>query len=101
MGPLVRKLRKCQGQFPQLFDEPVDDTLRRHVFVAPYYEDDIRELAGLIGVDNVLFGSDWPHAEGLAEPTRFADELAGFGDDEVRRIMRENQWRLVTPRTGA
>jgi len=97
VGPLVRKLRKCQGQFPQLFDEPVDDTLRRHVSVAPYYEDDVRELAGLIGVDNVLFGSDWPHAEGLAEPTRFADELAGFGADEVRRIMRENQWRLVTP----
>jgi predicted TIM-barrel fold metal-dependent hydrolase len=97
VGPLLRKLRKCQGQFPQLFHEPVDDTVRRHVFVAPYYEDEIRELADLIGVDNVLFGSDWPHAEGLADPTRFADELAGFGADETRRIMRENQWRLVTP----
>jgi len=97
VGPLLRKLRKCQGQFPQLFHEPVDDTVRRHVFVAPYYEDEIRELAGLIGVDNVLFGSDWPHAEGLAEPSRFADELAGFSAEETRRIMRENQWRLVTP----
>jgi predicted TIM-barrel fold metal-dependent hydrolase len=97
MRPLLRKLRKCQGQFPQLFGEPVDETVRRHVFVAPYYEDDLHELAEAIGIDNILFGSDWPHAEGLAEPTSFAAELAGFSADEVRRIMRENPWRLVTP----
>ena len=65
-------------------------TFRRHVWVAPYYEDDIRGLADAIGADHVLFGSDWPHAEGLAEPTAFVDDLHGFTDDEIRLIMRDN-----------
>jgi len=45
----------------------------------------------------VLFGSDFPHAEGLAEPTDFVHDLAGFAPDEVRVIMRENTLRLVQP----
>ena len=71
------------------------ETFRDHVWVAPYYEDDIRGLADAIGADHVLFGSDWPHAEGLAEPTDFVDDLKGFTDDEVRLIMRENALRSV------
>jgi predicted TIM-barrel fold metal-dependent hydrolase len=65
--------------------------------VAPYYEDDIRHLADAIGVDHVLFGSDWPHAEGLTVPKAFVEDLDGFSDDEVRRIMRENALALTRP----
>ena len=35
---------------------------------SPYYEEDLRQLADTIGVEQILFGSDWPHGEGLAEP---------------------------------
>jgi predicted TIM-barrel fold metal-dependent hydrolase len=70
--------------------ERPSDIFKRHVFVSPYHEEDIVELAGLIGDDRVLFGSDFPHAEGLAEPRDFADGVAGLGTDAVRRIMREN-----------
>ncbi len=45
----------------------------------------------------MLFGSDWPHAEGLAEPKSFVDDLEGFTDDEVRLIMRENALALTRP----
>jgi len=45
----------------------------------------------------VLMGSDWPHAEGIAEPIRFVEDLAGFSDGEVRAIMRDNTRKLVTP----
>ena len=72
-------------------------TFRRHVWVAPYYEDDIRHLADAIGADHVLFGSDWPHAEGLAEPKAFIEDLDGFDDDEVRLIMRDNALALSRP----
>ena len=39
-----------------------------------------RALAELIGVDHILFGSDWPHAEGLADPLSYVEDLdeAGF-----------------------
>ena len=66
--------------------------------MAPYFEDDARELADLIGVDHVLFGSDYPHAEGLARPLDFLKELDGFSPDELRRIMRDNAEFIATPR---
>jgi predicted TIM-barrel fold metal-dependent hydrolase len=82
---------------PKSFAESPLDTLRRHVFVAPYYEDDIAKLAEVLGVEHVLLGSDWPHAEGLAEPTHFVRDLEGFAPAAVRRIMRENTAGLVQP----
>ena len=37
----------------------------------------------LIGADHVLFGSDYPHPEGLADPVSYVDELAGPADEDV------------------
>jgi predicted TIM-barrel fold metal-dependent hydrolase len=64
--------------------------LRRNVWVTPYYEEDLDALAGTIGVEKILFGSDWPHGEGLAEPLQFTKELTGFSGGDVRKIMRDN-----------
>ncbi len=64
--------------------------LRRNVWVTPYYEEDLGALAETIGVQPILFGSDWLHGEGLAEPLTFSKELTGFSPDEVRMIMRDN-----------
>jgi len=94
---LVRRLAKAYGQMPGAFGRDPLEQLRTHVRIAPYYEDDIAGLRDLVGVENVLFGSDFPHAEGLAEPTDFVHDLAGFAPDEVRVIMRENTLRLVQP----
>jgi predicted TIM-barrel fold metal-dependent hydrolase len=45
-----------------------------------------------IGVEHILFGSDWPHAEGLAEPRSFAEDLSrhGFTEAEIRTVMSDN-----------
>jgi predicted TIM-barrel fold metal-dependent hydrolase len=96
--PLLKKLAKAYGQMAWEFPggDPVE-TFRRHCFVAPYYEDDIREVTDAIGASQVLMGSDWPHAEGIANPIRFIDELVDFSDEEVRLIMRDNTRKLVTP----
>jgi predicted TIM-barrel fold metal-dependent hydrolase len=95
--PLVKKLAKAYSMTPGSFAADPVETLRRHVWVAPYYEDSIRHLADAIGVDHVLFGSDWPHAEGLTEPKRFVEDLDGFNDDEIHRIMRDNAEALSRP----
>jgi predicted TIM-barrel fold metal-dependent hydrolase len=63
--------------------------------VTPYLEEDLRALADLIGVERILFGSDWPHGEGVCEPMDFAKELSAFSDSEVRRIMRDNCLELL------
>jgi predicted TIM-barrel fold metal-dependent hydrolase len=87
---LAKRLRKRANQSPDFFPEDPLDVLRRNVWVTPYYEEDIPALAETIGVGHVLFGSDWPHGEGLAEPLQFTKELPGFSAGDVRRIMRDN-----------
>lgn len=87
---LAKRLMKQANQTPWAFQQSPLDTIRQHVSVTPYYEEDMRKLADLIGVERVLFGSDWPHGEGLARPTDFVKELHAFADDEVRLVMRDN-----------
>lgn len=71
------------------------EMFRQNVSVAPFFEDDVPTLAGVIGADRVLNGSDFPHPEGLAEPIEFLEELDGLSDGDVRRIMRDNFAALV------
>lgn len=87
---LVKRLKKLANQQPKHFTYDPVAQLKKHVWVAPYFEDDPAELAECLGVDRVLFGSDWPHGEGLAEPTDYAKELTAFDEDGVRKIMRDN-----------
>ena len=99
--PLVKGLKKQANRSPWAFPEDPLDVVKRHVWVTPYYEEDIRRLADTIGVTQVLFGSDWPHGEGLADPASFTDELTEFTPDEVYRIMRDNCAELVGLRVPA
>jgi predicted TIM-barrel fold metal-dependent hydrolase len=75
----------------QLTERP-SRVFKRHVKVTPYPEDDVaRIVAELDGDDSVLvFGSDYPHASGVAEPIDFLDTLGDLPDDAKRRIMRDN-----------
>jgi predicted TIM-barrel fold metal-dependent hydrolase len=98
---LMRALDKMKGMGrngPWLggyVDGRPSDVIRRHVFVSPYHEEDIPALVELIGAEQVLFGSDFPHPEGLAEPADYLESLKGLSDGEVRMIMRDNTRRLV------
>jgi predicted TIM-barrel fold metal-dependent hydrolase len=42
----------------------------------------------------VIFGSDWPHIEGLPEPLDYLNELEGFDAPARRRILSENMLEL-------
>lgn len=71
------------------------ELFKKHVWVAPYHEDDIEGLAQLIGPDRILAGSDFPHPEGLEWPQQFADELSGLDPHAIRKIMRSNSAGLL------
>ena len=98
MHELSKHLRKQANQTPWVFKEDPLDTLRRHVWVTPYLEEDLSRLADLIGVERILFGSDWPHGEGVARPLDFEKELGGFGEADTARIMRDNCVELLGAR---
>jgi predicted TIM-barrel fold metal-dependent hydrolase len=95
MHLLAKRLRKQANQTPWAFQEDPVDTLRNHVWVTPYLEEDLQALAELIGVERILFGSDWPHGEGVAQPLDFTKELSAFDEHGVRRIMRDNCLELL------
>jgi predicted TIM-barrel fold metal-dependent hydrolase len=72
---------------------------RRHIRVAPYPEDDIPWIVDNLGdADSIVMGSDYPHAEGLAEPAEFAQLLAPLPDDVQHAILRGNAARLFAGR---
>jgi predicted TIM-barrel fold metal-dependent hydrolase len=71
------------------------ETFRRNVWIVPFYEDDVVDLANRIGCEHVLNGSDYPHPEGLAEPLEFLEEIEALSDAQVKRIMRDNFAELV------
>jgi predicted TIM-barrel fold metal-dependent hydrolase len=95
VAPLLGNLRDVYKKMPQDFAENPVEVLKRQVHVSPFWEEDLGALAELIGVDRVLFGSDYPHPEGLADPASYVDELAGLPDESIRKIMGGNLARLM------
>lgn len=71
------------------------EMFKRHVYVVPFHEDNTAELVKRIGADRVVMGSDFPHAEGLAEPAEFMESLDGFDPKIVQDIMRDNLRTLL------
>ena len=89
-------LEDTYRKMPQAFGENPVDAFKRNVYIAPFHEDDIAGLIDLVGVDHLLFGSDFPHPEGLAEPCSFLDHLpASMSDVDRAAIMGGNLARLM------
>jgi len=98
--PLLKRLKKVVVQMPGEFNQDPHDLFMEHVWVSPFFEDDVMGLIDVVGPDKVVFGSDWPHAEGLADPTSFVKEIDGVSDGDARKIMHDNARFLVTPRAA-
>ncbi|MDW3215290.1 MAG: amidohydrolase family protein [Ilumatobacteraceae bacterium] len=77
-----------------VLDRP-SDICREHLYVSPFHEEDHRPVVELLGADRVVFGSDFPHPEGVAEPIDYLEGLANLPPDAVARIMRHNLNELL------
>jgi predicted TIM-barrel fold metal-dependent hydrolase len=73
------------------------ELFKRHIWINPFWEDDVNEVAEYMGVDRVIFGSDWPHIEGMPSPLDYLKDLEQFDDRETQLIMRDNARELNTP----
>ena len=63
-------------------DDPVE-AFRRNIWINPFWEDDVHEVVELMGADRVIFGSDWPHIEGMPRPLDYVAELKAFDDADA------------------
>jgi predicted TIM-barrel fold metal-dependent hydrolase len=95
VAPLLDRMADIYKKMPQDFPEDPITVIKRNIYISPFWEEDLGALAELIGVEHVLFGSDYPHPEGLAEPASYVDELAGLPDESIRKIMGGNLATLM------
>jgi predicted TIM-barrel fold metal-dependent hydrolase len=94
---LFRKLASTAKKYPGWFGEDPAETFRRHVWINPFWEDDPYVIVGLMGADRVIFGSDWPHIEGMPRPLDYVPELKELSAEDQRRVLRDNTWQLTRP----
>jgi predicted TIM-barrel fold metal-dependent hydrolase len=95
---MFRKLRSWHRKIPGFFPEDPVDAFRRNVWINPFWEDDVYEIAELMGEDRVIFGSDWPHIEGMPEPLDYVRELKDFDAEARKLILHDTAAELNTLR---
>ncbi|XVQ14927.1 amidohydrolase family protein [Spirillospora sp. CA-255316] len=93
---LLHRLDDAANRNPGFFKHHPREVFAEHVWVTPFWEDRIDDLLGDVRVDRLLLGSDWPHAEGVAQPVDFITEsLSSLGEDDVRRISHDNALEVL------
>ena len=95
--PLLDQLADVYKKTPESFPggDPVEE-IKKRIHISPFYEDGISGLVDLIGVERVLYGSDYPHPEGLAQPRHYADAVQYLSVDDQAKIMGGNLARLMS-----
>ena len=88
--PMLERLDRAWGQMPHAFKSHPRGQFEKHVWVAPFYEDNLSELKTFVPAERMLFGSDFPHPEGLANPLDYLEEFDEFTSDEVEKIFSTN-----------
>jgi predicted TIM-barrel fold metal-dependent hydrolase len=78
-------------------DRRPSEIFREHFLVAPFPEENVQRVVAEIGIEPVVFGSDFPHGEGLAYPSQYVGAmLSSFSEADQRRIMRDNLEDFLT-----
>ena len=86
--PFVRKLRDTYERSAVLFDEDPFETFTRNIYLHAFHEPDPKGLLDLgIPADRLMFGSDFPHPEGMADPLAYSDVVADLPEEDQALIM--------------
>jgi predicted TIM-barrel fold metal-dependent hydrolase len=86
--PFYKKLQRIYDQSPVLFDENPVDVFNRNVWVHAFHEPEPQGLIELgLPVDHIMFGSDFPHPEGMEDPLAYSAVVADLPLEEQALIM--------------
>ena len=87
---MFRKLEQTSRKSMGLFEDDPIELYRQHVWMNPFWEDDPIEVVDLMGPERVIFGSDWPHIEGMPQPLDYVVELKELDPSVQQRVLRDN-----------
>jgi predicted TIM-barrel fold metal-dependent hydrolase len=93
--PILKSLADVYNKMPQDLPENPVEAFRRNIWVHPFHEEDPRGLVELLGAHKVVFGSDYPHPEGMSDPLSYVDEIADLPLADIERIMGANMHELL------
>ncbi|MEX1006597.1 MAG: amidohydrolase family protein [Acidimicrobiia bacterium] len=86
--PFYEKLQRNYDERAVLFDENPVEVFDRNVWVHAFHEPDPKGLIDLgIPVDHIMFGSDFPHPEGMGDPLAYSTIVADLPFDQQALIM--------------
>ena len=86
--PFYAKLQRAYDEAPVLFDENPVEVFNRNVWVHAFHEPDPQGLIDIgIPADHVMFGSDFPHPEGMEDPLAYSEVVADLPFETQALIM--------------
>jgi hypothetical protein len=86
--PFYTKLQRTYEAAPVLFDENPVEVFNRNVWVHAFHEPEPKGLIDLgIPADHIMFGSDFPHPEGMADPLAYSAVVTDMPLEQQEWIM--------------
>jgi predicted TIM-barrel fold metal-dependent hydrolase len=73
------------------------DTIREHVYVAPFIWDDMSEVLEYVPASRILMATDYPHPDGFAEASDYLSLLEKLDGETTRAITHDNLHGLIHP----
>jgi predicted TIM-barrel fold metal-dependent hydrolase len=95
VAPLLVRLYRGYAQTKGYYKKNPVDQFNEHIWVTPFWEDSVPDLSKQMPVERIIFGSDWPHVEGVVRPLDFLESVEHFAADQKRLIMRDNLAQLT------
>lgn len=93
--PLFDEFEAAYGKMPQAFPEHPHEVFRRNIWVSPFWEGSVEDVVNNVGWDKVMFGSDYPHPEGLQTPKGYYAYAENMSEKRARDFMGDNARRLL------
>jgi predicted TIM-barrel fold metal-dependent hydrolase len=100
LGDLFVKLEQSKERMRWYYKEDPSELFRRNVWINPFWEDKIPDVIEHMGADRVIYGSDWPHMEGMEHPRDIFEELDGVSLADQEKILHRNATALNERRPG-
>ncbi len=96
---LLRKLDHAMmlGRKPKWGSLPgrPSSIFKERCVIAPYPEENVKRAIDEVGDNCLVFGSDFPHSEGIPDPMQYVLQLKDLEDVTIKKIMRDNLSRFI------
>jgi predicted TIM-barrel fold metal-dependent hydrolase len=86
--PFILRIQSAYERSPVLFDEDPFEVFKRNIYVHIFHEPDPQELLDMgLTADRLMFGSDFPHPEGIADPLGYSEVVENLKPEDRELIM--------------